>query len=533
MKTNKLNFNASNFTHPKWLENAIFYEIYPQSFKDSNNDGIGDINGIISKLDYIESIGFNAIWLNPIFDSPFFDAGYDVTDYYKIASRYGTLEDFKKLLKEAHKKNIKIVLDLVPGHTSIESKWFKDSCKAENNEFSNRYIWTKSVWETPKDLNYIRGFSQRDGSVVTNFFSIQPALNYGFYKKENDYEETLFDEGPQSTIKAIIEVIKYWFDLGVDGFRVDMAGWLSKRDIDSIGTMQIWNEIFKIVKPLYPQKAFISEWSNPTKALNCGFDCDFILQDSFAKYHTDLTRGKNPYFSVKSKNGDASGFLNYYMNMYQELNKYGCSISLISGNHDTIRIKETLTNDEELKMYYAFLYTFPGVPFMYYGDEIGMNYLHNLNSVEGGYQRTGSRSPMQWDNTKYAGFCGKLENNSKLYIPIDKNKNRPNVLQQSIDKNSLLNFVKTLIQIRKNNKELWSFSDLEYIYVNEKDYPIVYLRKTKEGQILVIINASSRKKQYTCHRLYKGKVLLNYNKVKIVGNNITLPAQSIYILKVN
>ncbi|MBQ8378286.1 MAG: glycosylase, partial [Oscillospiraceae bacterium] len=130
---------------PDWLKNAVFYEIYPQSFLDTDGDGIGNINGITKKLDYIKGLGCTAIWINPCFESPFGDAGYDVSDYKKVAERYGTNEDLKNLFDEAHKRDMHILLDLVPGHTSVEHKWFKESLKAERNEFTDRYVWTDSI----------------------------------------------------------------------------------------------------------------------------------------------------------------------------------------------------------------------------------------------------------------------------------------------------------------------------------------------------------------------------------------------------
>lgn len=171
-----------------WLEHALFYEIYPQSFCDSNADGIGDINGIISKLDYIHNLGCNAIWINPCFDSPFVDAGYDVRDYYKVAPRYGTNEDLKHLFEAAHKRDMHVLLDLVPGHTSVTCEWFRQSCRAEKNEYTDRYIWTDSVWNAPEHIGsiagWIRGGTERDGAAAVNFFTTQPALNYGFYEKD-------------------------------------------------------------------------------------------------------------------------------------------------------------------------------------------------------------------------------------------------------------------------------------------------------------------------------------------------------------
>ena len=172
----------------EWLKDAIFYEIYPQTFRDSNADGIGDINGIIEKLDYIQDLGCNAIWMNPCFDSPFVDAGYDVRDYYKVAPRYGTNEDLKHLFEEAHERGMHVILDLVPGHTSSECKWFKESCKAERNAYTDRYVWSDSIWNAPTGIGritgWLRGGYDRDGSAAVNFFTAQPALNYGFYEKD-------------------------------------------------------------------------------------------------------------------------------------------------------------------------------------------------------------------------------------------------------------------------------------------------------------------------------------------------------------
>lgn len=216
----------------KWLDDAIFYEIYPQSFKDTNGDGIGDFQGIIEKLDYIRELGCNALWINPCFFSPFGDAGYDVADYCRVAPRYGTNEDLKQLFEEAHKKGIHVLLDLVPGHTSVEHPWFIESMKADKNPYTDRYIWTDKVWESP-DVSFggsLRGISERDGAVAVNFFSNQPALNYGFYQPdpEKPWQQSIDDEGPQATIAAMEDVMRFWLGMGCDGFRVDMAESLVK-----------------------------------------------------------------------------------------------------------------------------------------------------------------------------------------------------------------------------------------------------------------------------------------------------------------
>ncbi|HWT26501.1 MAG TPA: alpha-amylase family glycosyl hydrolase, partial [Mobilitalea sp.] len=213
-----------------WLNNAIFYEIYPQSFQDSNADGIGDFNGIIRRLEYIRGLGCNAIWMNPCFTSPFMDAGYDVADYYKAAPRYGTNEDLKRIFEEVHRFGMHIILDLVPGHTSDQHPWFKESIEADKNLYTHRYIWTNSIWENPDELLCIRGISDRDGSCGVNFFSTQPALNYGYANPTKDYQMAPTDPEPMKTRTAIKDIMRFWLTMGCDGFRVDMAGSLVKGD---------------------------------------------------------------------------------------------------------------------------------------------------------------------------------------------------------------------------------------------------------------------------------------------------------------
>ena len=171
-----------------WLKDAIFYEIYPQSFYDTNGDGIGDLNGVTEKLDYVKSLGCNAVWLNPCFDSPFKDAGYDVRDYKKVAPRYGVNTDLYRLFGEAHRRGLRVILDLVPGHSSEEHPWFLESKKAERNAYSDRYIWSNFCFEGCGGLNYVAGESERDGVYILNFFKCQPALNYGFLHPDKPWQ---------------------------------------------------------------------------------------------------------------------------------------------------------------------------------------------------------------------------------------------------------------------------------------------------------------------------------------------------------
>ncbi len=509
--------------HPEWLKTALFYEIYPQSFYDSNGDGIGDLNGIIEKLDYIQSIGFNALWLNPIFDSPFYDAGYDVTDYYTVAKRYGTNEDAYRLFKEVHRRGMHILLDLVPGHTSLQCDWFIQSAKAKLNRYSDRYIWTNSVWDSP-DLPCIRGFSERNGCCLTNFFSIQPALNYGFTNiLHPEYEEPVEGKGPQSTIKAMIDVIEFWLKKGADGFRCDMAGWLVKRDPEGKGTQKVWQQIFAKVRRDFPQSAFVAEWNRPDLSLETGFDMDFLLQDVMIVPMNAISRSKNPYFRG-GKETDSEPFMRHIEKMYCYAKKHNAYLSMISGNHDTERIRKTLA-PEELKTYYAFMYTLPSVPFLYYGDEIGMKYEENLTSVEGGYQRTGDRSPMQWDKSKKAGFstC------AKTYIPINPDRKGISVEEELNDPNSLLCFLKNFLAFRKEHPAL--DNDAITIFPSYGlGKPILYEREKGSEKLLLAFNQTGKDQEIKTEG-YAGEVLFANCNLSKKDDSFLLPDGGFMILR--
>ena len=510
---------------PTWLENAIFYEIYPQSFMDSNNDGIGDFKGIIQKLDYIKELGCNAIWMNPCFDSPFGDAGYDVADYYKAAPRYGTNDDLKLLFEEVHKRGMHILLDLVPGHTSTEHKWFKESLKAEKNEFSDRYVWTDSIWEEPEGMGCIRGISDRDGSCAVNFFSHQPALNYGFYNPdpEKKWQQPMDAPGPQATLQAMKDVMAFWLKMGCDGFRVDMAGSLVKHDENSKGTISLWQNVREFLDKEFPDAAMISEWGEPDKSILGGFHMDFLLHFGPSHYN-DLFRCEQPYFSSRGK-GTAFEFIK---ENYEKSDKKGL-ICIPSGNHDMDRLARHLSV-EEMKVAFAFLLTMPGAPFIYYGDEIGMRYVENLISVEGGYGRTGSRSPMQWDNSTNAGFSRAPKEN--LYVPQDESQDRPTVENQIKDENSLWKEVQKLIKIRQENKTLQNLAEIEFLS-DGSTYPLIYQRieKSTQEKITVILNPSEKECSY---KIKDGQIICsNSSNAKIDKNDgkIFVPPVSYAIVK--
>ncbi len=482
----------------KWLDDAVFYEIYPQSFMDTNADGIGDFQGIIRKLDYIKQLGCNAVWMNPCFASPFGDAGYDVSDYYMAAPRYGTNEDLKQIFEKVHELDMHIFLDLVPGHTSIQHKWFRESMKAERNGYTDRYVWTDDIWESVPGMGCLRGISDRNGSCGVNFFSNQPALNYGFYQPDpaKKWQQSLEDDGPKATLEALMDVMRFWLKMGCDGFRVDMASSLVKNDPEKRGTMRVWQKVREFMDREFPDAALVSEWGEPDRAIAGGFHMDFLLQGGPTHYD-DLFRTKEPYFSSRGK-GDISAFVKKYQENYKKIGQKGF-MCLFSGNHDLDRLARYLHGDE-LKIAFAFILSMPGVPFIYYGDEIGMHYVEGLVSVEGGYNRTGSRSPMQWDDTLNGGFSSASA--EKLYIPMDSSPDRPTVKGQMQDEDSLYHEVKRLIELRRNHKALHNSAGIEFVYAEENSYPLAYMRSYKNGEdqerIFVILNPSDKKQAFSC-----------------------------------
>lgn len=472
----------------KWLSSAVFYEIYPQSFYDTNGDGIGDLQGIIEKLDYIKDLGCNALWINPCFESPFHDAGYDVADYRKIAPRYGTNEDMRRLFAEAHKRGIKVLLDLVPGHTSVDHEWFKESMKSDDNKYAKRYIWANTPWEHFEGVENLTGFlngvSER-GTVAVNFFSTQPALNFGFANPTKEWQSAVDSPEALATRNDIKDIMRFWLSMGCDGFRVDMAHSLIKGDADHKETVKLWQDFRAFLDEEFPDSVIISEWGKPDYSLKAGFHMDFLLHFGPSHYN-DLFRD-NPYFSKKC-NGDLSEFVEYYLGVKEKAGDKGL-ICLPSSNHDMTRIAWKLTEDE-LKASFMFILSMPGAPFIYYGDEIGMRYLDGLPSVEGGFERTGSRTPMQWDNSLNAGFSSAKPED--LYLKIDPDKNRPNVKVQQKNSDSVLNFVKQMTSIRSSYSELQSFGDIEFISKGEKNSPLVYKRGSGDSAVYCIFNMTDK-----------------------------------------
>lgn len=514
-------------TTPEWIRNAVFYDIYPSSFMDSDGNGIGDIPGIISKLDYVKSLGVDAIWMNPIFESGWFDGGYDIKDYFKVDPRFGSNADVKRLVEEAHKRGLKVCLDLVPGHSSNQAEWFiKSATEGPDGRYADYYIFSDVISaKDSADIIKRRALEDPDNSklgpwvpteeaktgkplngkyrgnfYLKNYYPCQPALNFGYANPDpsKPWQQPVNAPGPKAVRRELKNIMAYWFDLGVDGFRVDMAASLVKNDKDKKETMKLWKEMREWIDREYPGKVLISEWGVPEQALPAGFDVDFLLIHRSPGFK-QLTRGsvkdksvgEDAYF-VKNGKGGIDKFIEEYGKKYSDTRDFGY-ISLFSANHDINRLNsEGRDTPDQIKTFMTFLLTTPCVPFIHYGDEIMMRNVKGLPSVEGSREeRSGTRTPMQWDNSPSVGFSSASPEN--LYLPVFTDNGKLTVETQDKDPNSVLNFVHELIKVRHEHPALANDGDWQTLSDINNPYPWIYSRNNGEDTYVIALNPGEKK----------------------------------------
>jgi len=480
---------------PAWLNDAVIYSIYPPSFSDSNADGIGDIPGIIAKLDYIQDMGFNTLWIAPWYLSPFEDGGYDVADYRKIAPRYGKNSDAKRLFREARRRGIRVLLDLVAGHTSRQHPWFQQSCDPKPNKYSDYFIWTGWNDKLPGRLKSIAGYSQRSEAYVSSYYWCQPALNHGFAQRDPGCRWQMSPRSPAArrVRDEITDVMKFWLDMGASGFRCDMASTLVKNDPDKKETSRLWQYWRRMLDQEYPEAVLLSEWGRPQAALAAGFHLDFMPGVGSTLFRNERGRhlGNFHGHSVFSKSGkgDICQWLDTYLKDYAVCRSLGY-IAPFSGTHDQMRLNVG-RSEAELKVIMAFLLTMPGTPLIFNGDEIGMRDL-SVPPKEGSMARSGARTPMQWDPSRKAGFSAAPVKD--FYLPIDPDPARPNVADQLNDPKSLLHTVRKLIALRQAIPALKARGDFSPIYARPGKYPFAFLRQS-EGKIVLTSFNPTRKHQ--------------------------------------
>ena len=451
---------------PEWLRDGVIYQVYPSSYKDSDGNGIGDIRGVISELDYIESLGVRAIWFNPLFVSGWIDGGYDVIDFYRVDPRFGTNNDMVELIEKAHAKGIKVMLDLVAGHTSDKHPWFIQSSQDTNLQYSDYYIWSDRLPDAKaerdletmlKDPNYMQNTIgkwmkseyPRNKFYMKNFYACQPSLNYGYANPDpsHPWEQGVDAPGPKAVRQELKDIIAFWYGKGVDGFRVDMANSLVKNDKDKKEIMNLWREIREWSDKNYPDHVLMAEWGSPKYCLAAGYNIDMDLNSTkahnrrmyFDRKHQadggsyfsldggqpsvkDLYGNAWPENKIDSKTTAAEmlkEYYDYFTDCLESTETMGY-FATITGNHDHLRINMGARNTpDQLKVMLTWVLTMP-MPILYYGDEIGMRSLVDLPNVEGanhnGKERSGGRTPMQWTSGETAGFstCSP----DKLYLPV-------------------------------------------------------------------------------------------------------------------
>lgn len=556
---------------PEWLRDGVIYQVYPSSYKDSDGNGIGDIRGVISELDYIESLGVRAIWFNPLFVSGWIDGGYDVIDFYRVDPRFGTNNDMVELIEKAHAKGIKVMLDLVAGHTSDKHPWFIQSSQDTNLQYSDYYIWSDRLPDAKaerdletmlKDPNYMQNTIgkwmkseyPRNKFYMKNFYACQPSLNYGYANPDpsRPWEQGVDAPGPKAVRQELKDIIAFWYGKGVDGFRVDMANSLVKNDKDKKEIMNLWREIREWSDKNYPDHVLMAEWGSPKYCLAAGYNIDMDLNGTKAHNRRMYFDRKHQadggsYFSldggqpsVKDLYGNAwpedkidckttaaemlKEYYDYFTDCLESTETMGY-FATITGNHDHLRINMGARNTpDQLKVMLTWVLTMP-MPILYYGDEIGMRSLVDLPNVEGanhnGKERSGARTPMQWTSGETAGFstCSP----DKLYLPVctewspatsypqylDWKKNfeagkvkpiaKGEITVESQDKNpeSILNWTRELIALRKSSEALWADSKFIPIFNESQPYPMVYLRSNGKETFLIALNPTGTRKSLT------------------------------------
>lgn len=521
-----------------WWKEAVFYQIYPRSFKDSNGDGIGDLVGIISKLDYLKELGIDAIWLSPIYDSPNDDNGYDIRDYHKIMTEFGSMEDFDRLLTEVHKRGMRLIMDLVVNHTSDEHEWYQKAVHEPDSKYGDYYIfkdqpnnWTSffsgSAW------NYV----EERGQYALHLFSKkQIDLNW-----EN---ETLRQE--------IHNMIKWWLEKGVDGFRLDVINYISKRcglpeANESIGRLMEYHGVEHYFygprlheylrdmkeKVFMPYNAF-SVGETP----GIGMEMSKLLTADYRKELDMVFSFDHLETPGHTRFDDYQYDLNYLKAfMINWMENYGnhCQPSLFFENHDNPRMISKINPDRHYrnvlgKLLAVIQLTLRGTPFIYQGQELGMmnqNFrsISELRDVESlnlydelcntlkkeeafakvlAGSRDHARTPMQWNDQQYAGFS-----TGKPWIMMDEDYKVCNVKAQLQDEDSILRFFQKLIALRKEHRVIYYG---EVLFTNQKEKDLfTYYRKDGTETLYIEINLSSSNKKRT--KYPEGICLLsNYTK---------------------
>jgi maltose alpha-D-glucosyltransferase/alpha-amylase len=488
-----------------WFKDAIFYQLHPKTFSDSNADGFGDFPGITSKLDYLQQLGVNAIWVMPFYQSPLRDGGYDISDFRAIDPTYGTLEEFKNLLHEAHERGIRVVTELVINHTSDQHPWFQAARRAPpGSPERSLYVWSDTV-ETFKDARII--FLDTETSNWTwdpvakqyywhRFFSHQPDLNY---------------DNPQ-VIEEVLSVMRFWLDMGVDGLRLDAIPYLVERDGTDCENLPETHAIIKRIRTAmeaeYPDRLLLAEanqWPEDTAAYfangdECHMAFHFPLMPRM--YMALAQEDRHPISDIMRQTPEIPENCQWgiFLRNHDELTLemvtsrdrdylwsfYASDVRMRSNLGIRRRLAPLLENDRrKIEFMVSLLMSFPGTPFLYYGDEIGMG--DNIYLGD----RDGVRTPMQWSPDRNGGFS--RAHPGRLFLPVNQDpvygSDVINVEAQAASPFSLLNWFRRIIFLRKQNTEVFARGSLRFLYPRNRKV-LAYLREHRGETILCVANVS-------------------------------------------
>ena len=525
----------------KWWKEAVAYQIYPRSFMDSNNDGIGDLQGIISKLDYLKDLGIDVIWICPVYKSPNDDNGYDISDYQDIMSDFGTMEDFNELLSEIHKRNMKIIIDLVINHTSDEHPWFIESRSSKQNPKRDSYIWREG----------------KDNKEPNNWESIFKGSAWEYDENTKEYYLHLFSKKQpdlnwenEDMRNEIYKMINWWLDKGIDGFRVDAISHINKEE----GLVDMDNPDNLKYVPSFDKHMNVEGIHDYLRELK---------ENTFSKYDIMTVGEANGVKAEQATDwvGENDGKFNMLFqfehidlwnssefnlpNLKKVWNKWQVNLendgwnALFIENHDITRVVSSWGDDtrflkESAKALGLLYFMHKGTPFIYQGQEIGMtnvkfndiNEYDDIRSINEYNQlinqgmspkdalehiwntsRDNTRTPMQWDDSLNAGFS-----KSNPWIHVNPNYKYINVKEQLEDDDSILNFYKKMIKIKKSSECLIYG---KYNLILEDDTNIfAYERILNDEKFLVICNLKSESSNYKYEKLtlkYENLILSNYN----------------------
>jgi alpha-glucosidase len=544
-----------------WWQTAVFYQIYPRSFFDSSGDGIGDLAGILSKLDYLEHLGIDAIWLSPHYPSPQHDCGYDISNYTNVAPEYGTLDDFKDLLIGAHRRSIRIVLDLVLNHTSDQHPWFVESRQSKDSPKRDWYIWRDGVnGNPPNNWNSTFGgpaweLDPKTGQYYYHyFFKQQPDLNWRNPSVKN----------------AMYSAIRFWLDMGVDGFRLDAIGTIfenpslknhsarisfsqlfkhsefAKSRVEKRLIHQLWRKMFKH----QVEQPGVHELMQELRQLVDEYhDRVLVGETDDIAYHGDGKNELHLVYNFPLKNTEKLTPHKIRQNQKTRLRtlmsieKGGWPCNTL-GNHDSPRVYNHFgdgQHDNQLaRLSLALMLTLQGTPFLYYGEEIGMTdyaledisqfrdllgvWYYEAQILELGLSpesalkgaintsRDKCRTPMQWSNTMNAGFSS---SGAKTWLPVNPNYARGiNTDEQEKDPDSLLNFYRRLLRIRRQSPAL-NGGDYTPIMTSSKNL-LTFLRSTPQQKVLVCLNYSS-KRSFVRYSISNSAKILFSSDIRVLG----------------